>query len=861
MKMKVFLSAIMLVVTLTVTADEYIDPQTNVVYTYEPDQPTASVKAGYEEVIDMGYGYEFDVVYHPGSPDAAGNIVILDRFTVGTEEYVVTSIGRDAFRENNSIKSVSIPETVTEIGPSAFSFCGNLAIVQLPKTLTRIASNLFQGCSQLVSVNIPSSVLTIENWAFYGCSSLSSITLPSGLITIGRNVFSGTPWYNSLYDDAPTGPFYIGPLLLGYKGDKPTGELVIKEGTTCIGFEAFHNCDGLNSVTFPESVVYVDQDAFEDCTGLKAVHITDLAAWCGIKFHYEVHSSSNPLNYAHHLYLNGEEVTDLVIPEGVTSIGDYAFDNCTALTSVTIPDGVTSIGAYAFRRCEGLINVTIPPSLTTIHSSAFIWCFNLDAVHISDLAAWCCITYLSDGVNPLHYGAHLYLNGEKVTDLVIPEGVTSINKYVFQNYSHLTSVTIPDGVTSIGAYAFQYCNSLKDFYCCAEKVPEAESAFGNTNLKQVTLHVPAVSFSAYQATEPWKNFKEIVAMMPQDDYRPFIEDGKVWKVGAISGNPVQVVDYYYFDGDTIIGGKTCKQMMCQRYVSPDFSDEYWTPRPSLTKVGAWYEEDKKVYSFDERQQTMTLKYDFSLEANDTLHFLNVDGYPPFIIGPKQTGGLEGFKGVYRDIMMCRDEGQNIRNTTWLEGVGGLDAPFRNAYDPRADRMPEFLMSCTVGDEVIYLNDKYEDGATPEGARKNRFDFTHTIKTKPKAPRRNQEELSLYGEYNDLKLGINLNPLDDAYQVHITDESGKVVYEKDINAGNIVGLNIDISAYAKGRYTITVENSDESFTGEFYAQTTGIEAIINNKVEIRPSIYNLQGQRLSSLQKGLNIINGQKIFVK
>lgn len=98
-------------------------------------------------------------------------------------------------------------------------------------------------------------------------------------------------------------------------------------------------------------------------------------------------------------------------------------------------------------------------------------------------------------------------------------------------------------------------------------------------------------------------------------------------------------------------------------------------------------------------------------------------------------------------------------------------------------------------------------------------------------------------------------------MRITDESGKVVYEKAVNAGNIVGLNIDISAYEKGRYTVTVENSDESFTGEFYAQATGIEAIIYNKVETRNVIYNLQGQRLSSLQKGLNIVNGQKIFVK
>ena len=131
--------------------------------------------------------------------------------------------------------------------------------------------------------------------------------------------------------------------------------------------------------------------------------------------------------------------------------------------------------------------------------------------------------------------------------------------------------------------------------------------------------------------------------------------------------------------------------------------------------------------------------------------------------------------------------------------------------------------------------------------------------------RSEEEPSLYGEFNDQQLGINLDPLDDAYQVYITDESGKAVYEKTINAGNIVALDIDISAYAKGRYTVTVENSRESFTGEFETLTTGISDAVrlndNGKMINDKLIYNLQGQRLSRLQKGLNIVNGKKIYIK
>lgn len=374
----------------------------------------------------------------------------------------------------------------------------------------------------------------------------------------------------------------------------------------------------------------------------------------------------------------------------------------------------------------------------------------------------------------------------------------------------------------------------------------------------------------------------VINKTPQMAYRPFIEEGKVWKVGTISGNPVQVVDNYYFDGDTIIAGKSCKQMMCQRYVSPNYSNEYWTPTPSLSKVGAWYEEDKKVYFYDEQAQSMLIKYDFSVDANDTLKIFR--DYPNYVVGPKQSGNIQGFKGIYRGIWGIGIDSRI--NTIWLEGVGGIDGPTRNAYPNAADPVSEFLMSCTVGDEVIYLNDEYEDGTSPAEARKKRFDFTHTIKIKPKAPmkreksyvnknsserevvrpkvkarKRSEQSLSLYGEYNDQQLGINLDPLDEAYLVRVTNKAGQTVYEKAVNAGNIVALNIDISVYAKGRYIVTVENSQESFVGEFDAQTTKIDAIVNKKDETKNVIYNLQGQRVSSLQKGLNIVNGRKTFVK
>ena len=347
------------------------------------------------------------------------------------------------------------------------------------------------------------------------------------------------------------------------------------------------------------------------------------------------------------------------------------------------------------------------------------------------------------------------------------------------------------------------------------------------------------------------------AVFPQTAYRPFVEEGKVWKVGDYSGNPVQRVEYYYFDGDTIIDGKTCKQMMCQRYVNaehPDYANI--SQLPSLSYVGAWYEEGKKVYFYNPTTNQFKLMYDFSLGDNETLQINN----NLYVVGPKQTGEMKGFKGVYRDVMMKWDGEESIYNTTWLEGVGGIDGPTVSVYLGKENHVL-FLMSCTVGDEVIYFNDEYEDGTTTGDleAKKHRFDFTHTIKTRPKAPKRREVERqqdaemqSLYGEYNERQLGINLNPLDEAYIVRITNESGNVVYEKAINAGSIVALNIDISAYAKGRYTVTMENSHETFSGEFDTQTTGIKEV-NSNVTRTVQYYSIDGKRIATPQQGLNII--------
>ena len=722
-----------------------------------------------------------DVSAHEIEVPNTDGVTIYYNYINNNTELAVTFAGSwYGYVKNEYSGVVVIPEEVTLEGSKL--------------KVTRIDNSAFSGCYDLTSITIPNSVTSIEEYAFCECRSLTSVIIPDGITSIEKYTFESCSGLTSVI--IPNSVTSIGDYA--FDGCTSLASIIIPNHVTTIGIGAFGYCNGLTSIDIPNSVTSIEDYTFEGCKNLTSITIGNSVASIG--------------NYA---FAGCRSLTSVTIPNSVTSIGDYTFFECYGLTSIDIGKSVTSIGEWAFYSCSSLKSITIPRSVTHIGNSVFFNCYDLNKVFISDLEAWCNIQFDGDFFSRYH----LYLNNKEITNLIIPESVTSIGNYAFAKCYRLISITIPSGVTNIGDYAFWFCSNLQNIYCYAEQVTETgDKVFENSNYDAM-IHVPAASISAYQAAEPWKNFKEIVALPSKDDYRPFVEEGKVWKVGnstSISDNLVNVVDYYYFDGDTIIDGKTCKQMMCQRYVGPDFSDDYWTPKPFLTKVGAWYEENQKVYFYDEDKQAMVIKYDFSIGDNESLQL--IDDYPSFIIRPRQSGEIEGFKGVYRDVMI----NQNVKSTTWLEGVGGIEGPTRNVYAEATDHSPEFLMSCTVGDEVIYLNDEYEDGATPEGARKKRFDFTHTIKTKPKSRTRMGEEQSLYGEYNDQQLGINLDPLDDAYLVSITDESGKAVYEKNVYAGGIIALNIDISAYAKEHYAVTIENSYESFTGEFKTETTGID---------------------------------------
>lgn len=378
----------------------------------------------------------------------------------------------------NGCTSLTTVTCSSNLGATAFNGCTALTDVTFTEDVTIIPQGVFQNCSALKSIKIPSSVTTIELQAFSGCSSLTNVTLTEGLESIGAS--------------------------------------------------AFAKCSNLKSIAIPSSVKEIGTSVFRQCDALNAVYV-DLKSWCTINIDY---GSVAPEVWYEFLYLNNvkaTEITDLIIPEGVTKLSDNVFKSWKNLKSVTFPASMTDFSSLNFEKCN-----------------------SLNAIHIKDLTVWLGTKFNIIApyykYNPLYYAKHLYMDGQEVTNLVIPEDVSAISSFAFKNCEGLTSINIGNTVTTIGEYAFANCTNVRtitigsavksiekyNFYGCKDLqtvyslIEEPFPLSGQfqfytpnetndgTVFTSATLYVPVGTKSKYEVTAGWKKFKNIVEMVNID---------------------------------------------------------------------------------------------------------------------------------------------------------------------------------------------------------------------------------------------------------------------------------------------------------------------------------------------------------
>ena len=306
----------------------------------------------------------------------------------------VVSVWATAFKNNETITGVTLPENLTRLTDDVFAGCVNLKSIKIPGKVTSIGQRAFQNCESLTEVILPDSLKTIDSHAFAGCISLVSIEIPDGVIFVGGETFiecTALKNVNIPEGNTKTPGFYSCTSL----------ETVILPSTiTHIDNWEFYNCASLKSLILPDGVIEIGMGAFRECTKLESINI----------------------------------------PDGVTHIGDDAFHSCHSLKNLILPDSIVSIGADAFRGCRSFESINIPKGLTEIPEGAFMDIDRLKSVTVPG------------NINTI--GKRAFFQDSDLKEVAIMRGVAEIGDEAFQNCYSLESITIPPSVTKIGERVF-----------------------------------------------------------------------------------------------------------------------------------------------------------------------------------------------------------------------------------------------------------------------------------------------------------------------------------------------------------------------------------------------------------------------
>ncbi len=367
----------------------------------------------------------------------------------------------EIFAECGKLNSITVPKGIADIAPYAFKGCKNLTSITIADTVTGIGEYAFEDCDGLTAIELPGTLKSIGAYAFSGCDSFVNITIPDTLISMGYRAFYNSKNlekvnYPVSWKESPAYSYHNG---YAFSSCPKLTEFVIPEGVTAVAPYAFSGCTSLKSVTMPGTLTTIGNDAFNECTGLSQV----------------------------------------IVPDEVTEIGANAFCGCTGLRSVQLPKGLDNIYAYAFKGCAGLTKVELPDSVTKIGHNAFAECTSLKEINYP--LSWNECPAYSYKQGRVFYGC------SKLSKITIPEGVTSIPEYAFEDCGHLQNIIFASTVNEIGRASFKNCTGLTSIVLDEEMKQINQSAFeGCSGLESIWIgeKVASIHEKAFYGCEKTK---------------------------------------------------------------------------------------------------------------------------------------------------------------------------------------------------------------------------------------------------------------------------------------------------------------------------------------------------------------------
>lgn len=398
----------------------------------------------------------------------------------------VTAIGAFAFNGVNSLNTLTIPTSVTSVGEGAF-YNSNIQTVTVPTSLivylptetikimivnggTSIGANAFSPFKLLEEIVIPNSITSIADNAFNSCK-IKKATIPT--------VLANKLPKSDLEEVTMTGNGNLAAST--FEGCGVLDTITISRNITTIGNNAFKGCISLTSVNLPNSITSIGNNAFENCAGLQEITIpggvTSLGSYIFSNCAQlnSVTIGANVANIGSYAFKDCANLGSITLGQSVTIIGDYAFSGCYSLTNITIPSSVTSIGSNAFTNCRSITELTYNCAIASLGQNAFYNCRELQRINISSIEVWLNAQFANMYSNPLcNTHAELYLNNNKLANLTIPAGRSSISPLTFSGCRTLQTISLPASLTSIGERAFSGCKNLSSL-----TLPNGFTTLGN----------------------------------------------------------------------------------------------------------------------------------------------------------------------------------------------------------------------------------------------------------------------------------------------------------------------------------------------------------------------------------------------